>query len=163
MEIAMPPSSPSQPAAADEHTRPTQSEERTSVLVEAVGLAGYCVAGNGSGAQLALVDASGVEVAVMLPQEGIASLMLTLPTIMDQLVRRTNPDPQARFVFGAADWRLERGPDAESLILTLETPDRFRVSFAFGAELARGLGRALASGADRLAPPRPQNATAVLQ
>jgi hypothetical protein len=121
--------------------------------VEAVGLNGYRLADNGSAAELALADASGVEVGVTIPQEGVASLIVTLPTILDQLVRRSQPDAQARFVFGTTDCRLELGSDGGSLILTLETPDRFRMSFALGAELARGIGRALVAGADRVAPP----------
>ena len=133
------------------------------VLVEAVGLVGYRVAGNGAGAELAFVDASGLEVAVAIPQEGIGSLIMTLPTIMDQLVRRSRADPDARFVFGAADWRLELGADRESLVLTLETADRFRVSFALGPELARQLGQALGRGADRVAPATAAVAPPVLQ
>src|SRR5262245_4258918 len=96
-------------AAAHGHGRPPPPGEHARVLVEAVGLNSYRVAEDGRSAELALADASGVEVAVIVPQEGIALLILTLPTIMDQLVRRSHPDPEARFVFGTADWRLELG------------------------------------------------------
>jgi len=137
--------------------------EQTRVLVEAVGLNGYRVAGDGSGAQFAFVDASGVEVVVNVPREGIGSLILTLPTVMDQLVRLSRPDPDSRYVVGATDWRLELGPDGESLILTLETPDRFRISFGIGAALAGAIGQALGRGAERLARARTDGAAAVLQ
>src|SRR5262245_56372985 len=111
----MPPSSRAKAAAAPGHGRPAPPGQQRRVLVEAVGLNGYRVAGDGCNAELAFADASGVEVAVVLPREAIASLILTLPTILDQLVRRSHPDPEARFVFGAADWRLELGSDGVSL------------------------------------------------
>jgi hypothetical protein len=159
----MPPGSRAKAAAAGARSRAAPPEQHTRVLVEAVGLSGYRVADNGSAADLALVDASGVEVVVTIPQEGVASLILTLPTILDQLLRRRDPDSQARFVFGTADWRIELGSDRQSLILTLETPDRFRVSFALSAELSRGIGRALVAGADRVTPPPQPDAPTVLQ
>ena len=143
--------------------RPASRDGPTRMLVEAVGIACYRVAGDGSSAELAFVDASGAEVAVTIPQEGIGSLIVTLPTIMDQLVRRSRADLGARFVFGAADWRLELGSDGDSLILTLETADRFRVSFALGPEPARRIGQALTRGAERLTPGRPADALSVLQ
>jgi len=117
---------------------------------EAVSLTGCRVASNGSGAELAFADANGALVTLALPRKGVAALIMTLPEVMDELLRRASDNPTLKLAFPVADWRLEIGSDGESVLLTLETPHRFRVTFALGTEFARRIAHELRHGTERL-------------
>jgi hypothetical protein len=89
-----------------------------------------------------MLDEAGRQVSVEFPAGLAASLILTLPHLMQRCLQQLRGDA-TRLVFPMQCWALEGAGETEDFILTLQTPDGFSVAFAVSMEDARGLAEAL--------------------
>jgi hypothetical protein len=102
-----------------------------------------CEVGEGGGEiRLGMLDESGEQVTLEFPASLAASLILTLPHLMEQCLQQLRGDA-TRLVFPMQCWALEGAGETNSFILTLQTPDGFSVAFAVSMDDARGLAEAL--------------------
>ena len=106
----------------------------TDPIEEAVQIRGSAlrdcgVEADGLRIRLGLLDAAGIPTDVTLPAECLAQLVMTLPALAAEALRRRYRDTSLRLVYPLGDWRLEATPDGAGLILTLSTKDGFAVSF----------------------------------
>jgi hypothetical protein len=81
---------------------------------------------------------------VTLPVECLNSLLMTLPHLLEQALKTRYRDDSLKLVYPTGGWALEAAAGSNRLILTLNTPDGFRVSFALSPEDADGLASSLA-------------------
>jgi hypothetical protein len=100
------------------------------------------VGDGGSQIRLHMLDNVGRQVTLELPAGLAASLILTLPHLMDRCLRQLRGEA-TRLVFPMHCWALEGAGETEDFILTLQTPDGFSVAFAVSMDNARGLAEAL--------------------
>jgi hypothetical protein len=102
-----------------------------------------CEVGKG-GAQIRLhmLDEVGREVTLEFPAGLAASLILTLPHLMERCLQQLRGDA-TRLVFPMQYWALEGAGETGDFILTLQTPDGFSVAFAVSMNDAKGLAEAL--------------------
>lgn len=96
----------------------------------------------GTEIRLCMRDEAGREVTLEFPAALAASLILTLPRLMERCVQQLRGDA-TRLVFPMQCWALEGADETENFILTLRTPDGFSVAFAVSKDDARGLAEAL--------------------
>lgn len=87
------------------------------------------VAADGSLVRLGLLDAEGVPTHLTLPADCLAQLLMTLPRLASEALRRRHRDASLRLVYPLGTWRVEATPDGVQRILTLSTDDGFAVSF----------------------------------
>ena len=106
------------------------------------------VATDGSNIGLEFLDHSGAAVTLELPLDQAEAIIMTLPYLLTQGVRRTTGNHRARYVFGLHEWALEGAKDQACLIATLKTTDGFEVCFGIPFEECRSLGWNLQHGAD---------------
>ena len=100
------------------------------------------VGSDGTAIRLGMVDEGGTRVTIELPSGLAASLILTLPRLMQRSLQLLRGEA-SRLVFPLGNWSLEGAAQNDRFILTLQTPDGFGVAFALSQEDARGLGEAL--------------------
>ena len=102
-----------------------------------------CEVGDG-GAEIRLhmLDDAGRPITLEFPAGLAASLILTLPHLMERCLQQLRGDA-TRLVFPMQCWALEGAGETENFILTLQTPDGFSVAFAVSMDDARGLAEAL--------------------
>ena len=100
------------------------------VDLAAKALTTFSVAADGGSASLGFTDEAGDASTLVLPSACLEALVMTLPDIAQQALRRKSGDPRKRLVFPLAEWMLERIEGSDALILTIATPEQFRVSFA---------------------------------
>jgi hypothetical protein len=110
-------------------------------MVRVAGLTTCEIADGGAQIRLHMLDETGRPVTLALPTQLASSLILTLPGLMDRCLRELRGDA-TRLVFPMHCWTLEAAAAAEAFILTVETPDGFRVAFAVSMDDARGLAEA---------------------
>lgn len=100
------------------------------------------VVNEGKGIRLEFLEQSGAPVSVEFPLEQAHSIIMTLPRLLSQAVKRLTLDPAARFVFSLNEWMLESA-DNEALIATLTTEGGFAVSFSIPLDTCKALSFAL--------------------
>lgn len=93
--------------------------------------------------RLNLEDADGRPASVVLPIECLRSLLMTLPGAIEQALKARYHDDTLKLVYPMGGWALQAAAGSNSMILTLTTPDGFRVSFALSPEDADGLAMSL--------------------
>lgn len=108
-------------------------------------LSTFETASDGSAVRLLIEDAAGREMGLVLAIDCLTSLLMTLPKIASIAVTRANNDPDARIAYPMSEFKLELSPE-NMRILTLGTPDGFRVSFSLTEELSEELGYAHLDG-----------------
>jgi hypothetical protein len=81
---------------------------------------------------------------VTLPVECLNSLLMTLPHLLEQALKTKYRDDSLKLVYPTGGWTLEAAVGSNQLILTLNTPDGFKVSFALSPEDVDGLASSLA-------------------
>ena len=101
---------------------------------------------DGTRIRLGLFDAAGVPTDVTRPSECLTQLVMTLPQLAAEALRRRFRDDTLRLVYPLGDWRLESTPDGSGLILTLGTADGFSVSFVLPPERLGEMAEAAATG-----------------
>jgi hypothetical protein len=77
-----------------------------------------------------VIDENSQPGSLVLPSESLRSLIMSMPEMMQQALRRRYRDPSLRLVFPLGNWSLETSTEPGKLILTLSTSDGFAVSFA---------------------------------
>src|SRR5262249_24116674 len=116
--------------------------------IHATDLTTFAVTPDGDSVSIGVADAHGEPSALVLPTSCLQALVITLPEMAQQALRRKYDDPAVRLVFPVKDWMIETAAQDGRLILTLATSDGFRASFAlFAKDLARILNTALAGEA----------------
>lgn len=105
----------------------------------------FSVASDGASVSIGVADERGEDSALVLPTSCLQALVMTLPEMAQQALRRQYSDNQVRLVFPVENWQIETAEAADRLILTFATADGFRASFAlFLEELVDIAGTALA-------------------
>lgn len=87
---------------------------------------------DGSSINLFVTDLVRREIRLAFPIEVISSLMMTLPRMLNTVVRRK--DPSLRVVYPLGKHHFEKAADGSTRILTLATRDGFEVSFTVSEE-----------------------------
>jgi hypothetical protein len=93
--------------------------------------------------EIGFTDDAGEPAALQLPQECLGTLLMTLPRMIEMALRRRSGNADLKQVYPLGDWQLHAGDEPESMILSLSTPDGFRVSFCAPIRQATELGEAL--------------------
>jgi hypothetical protein len=114
-----------------------------SAKIEALRLTSFELAEDGATVRLELRDGQERIVSLTLRADCLSPLLMTLPGLIEQSLRRSYRDPSLRMVYPAGDWKLQLAEDGVSLILSLATPDRFEVSFALSPRTRREIAQAL--------------------
>ena len=97
----------------------------------------------GSSFRLGLEDIDGQPASVVLPVDCLRSLLMTLPSVIERALKARYRDDTLKVVYPMSAWSLEAAAGSDRMILTMRTPDGFRVSFALSPEDADGLATSL--------------------
>jgi len=100
------------------------------------------IAPDGQAISLGFVDASGRPAAIKLPVEQVGALVLTLPMLIEQALRRKFGDDSLRYTYPLGSWTFEQSPDPQTNIVTLRTADGFGVCFSLQRQQQDALGEA---------------------
>jgi hypothetical protein len=122
------------------------------MAMEIVGkaLTTYQVDPAGDSFRLNVEDVDGRPASVVLPVDCLRSLLMTLPGLIEQALKARYSDDTLKIVYPVCDWSLQAANGDDRLILTLATPDDFRVSFALTGNDAESLASSLGDGAQRI-------------
>jgi hypothetical protein len=119
----------------------------------------FAVAADGDSVSIGVADETGAPCALVLPTECLQALIMTLPEMASQSLRRKHRDPNVRLVFPVENWTVETSTRADRLILTFATGDGFRASFALFADELVEMARTATCGEeitpDAATPPKP--------
>lgn len=88
-------------------------------------------------------DTDGRPASVVLPTDCLRSLLMTLPNVIEQALKARYRDDTLKVVYPMGGFSLQAAAGSDSRILTMTTPDGFRVSFALSPEDAGGLATSL--------------------
>ena len=122
--------------------------------IEADRLTTFEVAPDGSRVRIRATDAAGGAASISLPAECLSQMMMTLPRIALEAVRRRHRNQALKVVYPAAKWDIEQsGECPDTFILTLTTPDGFEVSFALSGAKLDGLAKAADRATEQSAAP----------
>ena len=116
--------------------------------IDSVELTTCSVAADGETMELGLVDRAGTAVCLRLPFEQAEAIVMTLPTLLADALKRRTGKKEARYVFGLGEWSIEDCTEHGWFIVTLKTTDGFAVSFAIPFEACQALGWTLKRDAD---------------
>ena len=83
----------------------------------------------GQGVTLGLLDQNGAEVTVQLSFDHAQAMVMTLPGLLTRALQSLTGEDSSRYVFELNSWLIEQANDRTGLILTLGTPDGFKISF----------------------------------
>ena len=86
---------------------------------------------------------------MVLPVDCLRSLLMTLPGLIEQALKARYSDHTLTLVHPVGDWSLQAAAGDDRLILTLATPDDFKVSFALTEDDAESLASSLGNTAQR--------------
>jgi hypothetical protein len=120
--------------------RQPSGKREDTVTIRSSHLTTCRVAEDGAGVGLEFVDQSGQTVVVELPLDQAEVVVMTLPHMLSNAVRRKTGNNEARYVFDLGEWVIESAKERRCLIATLKTPNGFEVSFAIAPEAGRSFG-----------------------
>jgi hypothetical protein len=106
-------------------------------------LAGLELADDGSQVRIRVTDSMGMPAYLILPADCIQQLMMALPAAANQVLQLRYKDDSLRIVYPAHRLAIELCSDRRAHIVTLETPDGFRVSFGLSEAQCRQIGNAV--------------------
>ncbi len=122
--------------------------------IEAEALTTFEVTDDGSRIRFNGTAFDGAPVSFSLPTECMRQMVMTLPKVAIEALRRQHGDSSLRIVYPAGDWLIEQCPERHTFIVTLSTPDGFEASFGFGQSKMRALERSIRdANATVTAPP----------
>ncbi len=98
--------------------------------IEIQALTTYEVAPDGSGIRMNVVDMEGNPASVIIPIDCLRALALTMPKMVSDAVSGGRGNPAIRVVHKVDSWFLERASDDSTILLTIETGDFLKISFA---------------------------------
>jgi hypothetical protein len=113
------------------------------VKIVSNGLTTCGVLKNGQGITLGLLDESGDEITLQLSFDHAQAIVMTLPGLLTLALRSLTGEDSARYVFALNAWVIEQSNDRNGLVLTLGTPDGFKISFNIPVDACRSLGGTL--------------------
>lgn len=93
--------------------------------------------------RIVMEDADGRPASVVLPTDCLRSLLMTLPNVIEQALKARYRDDTLKIVYPMGGFSLQAAAGSDSRILTMTTPDGFKVSFALSPEDAGGLAMSL--------------------
>lgn len=102
---------------------------RTGVHIRGEALLDCGVTADGATVRFGLLDEDGTPTHLTIPADCLTQLLMTLPRLASESLRRRHRDGSLRIVYPLGAWRLEATPDGARQILTLGTEDGFAVSF----------------------------------
>jgi hypothetical protein len=106
---------------------------------------------DGKAVTLDFIDDTDASISLQLPFNQAEAVAMTLPRLLTRAVKALTGWASARYVFSLGKWAIEQAADEGVLIVTLETPDGFEVSFGLPPDACRSLASALACESDQLA------------
>jgi hypothetical protein len=106
------------------------------------------VSASGDAVDFGLVDANGAPVKLTLPFEQAATLVMTLPALLKTALQTRFGDSSLRYVVPLGAWSIEGAKEGRHLIVTLQTPDGFEVSFGVMPDDSRMLAGMLTENAE---------------
>jgi hypothetical protein len=125
------------PGERSQTSAPRPSTARkTTVTVRSSRLTTCRVAEDGADVGLEFIEQSGRIVVVKLPLDQAEVVVMTLPHLLSNAVRRRTGND----VFDLGEWAIESAKEHSCLIATLKTPNGFEVSFAIPPEAGRSFG-----------------------
>ena len=99
--------------------------------IEAAILKTFDLSDDGCQVRLNAQGADGEPIAVVLSSECLRQLIMTMPRIARDALRRRYADDRLRIVYPVGDWSVETsGERDETFVLTLSASDGYEVSFA---------------------------------
>ncbi len=84
----------------------------------------------GDSIRLNFQAAGGVPASLELPLDCVRSLLMTLPGLIERALKMRYGDDSLKLVYPMDDWSVETDACSGYKILTLATPDGFKVAFA---------------------------------
>jgi hypothetical protein len=123
-------------------------------VINGATLIDFVVSPDGSMVSINVTDENSKPGSLILPSECLQSLIMSMPEMMQQVLRRRYQDPSLRLVYPLGSWRLETSTEPGKLILTLSTSDRFSVSFTVTAGELRQFANTAKRTRDVKVPPR---------
>src|SRR5215510_3005996 len=111
---------------------PALNPEAIPNEIEVLGLDTYEVAPDGAGVRMNVIDVAGNLARILFPADCLRALAVTMPKIISDVMSGGCGDPSIRIAHGVESWYLERGSDNRTILLTIETLDQLRISFALG-------------------------------
>jgi hypothetical protein len=100
--------------------------------IDAESLTTFEVTSDGARVRFNGRDADGAPVSMSLPANCMQEMMMTLPRIAQEALRRLHGDQSLSVVYPAGEWALRKGKGSgQPVIVTLATTDGFEVSFGF--------------------------------
>jgi len=97
--------------------------------------------------RLGFESEDGTPGSLILPMDCVHALLMTLPGMIERALRARFADPTMKLVYPAGDWAIESDADSGARILTLATPDGFKVAFALSPESADHIAASLSETA----------------
>jgi hypothetical protein len=101
---------------------------------KAATLTTFAVSPDGLSVQLNFKDIEGASASLEIATACLNNLMMALPKMLRLAFANQYRDPSLRLVHPLANYRVEQMGDSTMLILTLQTPDGFEVSFSISRE-----------------------------
>ena len=80
---------------------------------------------------------------MILPVDCLRALLMTLPHVIEKALKARYKDDTLKVVYPMGGFSLEAAAGSDSSILTMTTPDGFKVSFALTPADAGGLATSL--------------------
>jgi len=102
-------------------------------VINGVSLTDFVISPNGTQVSINVIDENSKPASLVLPSASLQSLIMSMPAMMQQMLRRQYTDPSLRLVYPLGCWNLETSTVPGKLILTLSTSDGFSVAFAVTA------------------------------
>jgi hypothetical protein len=103
-------------------------------------LINFETATDGTAVRLVIEDIAGCTIGIILTIETLSALLMTLPTMASNAVKRAHNDPAMRITYPVTEFQIELSP-GNFRILTIGTPDGFTVSFSLTEELRKNSAR----------------------
>src|SRR5215510_886657 len=106
------------------------------------------VQADGEVLELHFIDGNGSPASLRVPFESAQAIIMTLPGLLTEAVRKITGEQRSRYVFPLGAWQVDPAADGGCAIATFSTVDGFDVSFGVPLEACRSLGWALKKEAD---------------
>jgi hypothetical protein len=117
-----------------------QTHRRGALSIDAAGLSDVKLDANGAYFELLGRTRAGDPWSVNLPCEVLQNLILTLPTVAVNALRRKHHDESLRIVYPANSVDIELATDHRTFIVTLRTDDDFHVCFGLSEAQCESIG-----------------------
>jgi hypothetical protein len=123
------------------------TEEASTVKndVEVFRLINFETATDGTAVRLLVEDIAGRTIGIVLTIETLSALLMTLPRMASDAVKRAHNDSAMRITYPATNFQIELS-EGNVRILTIGTPDGFTVSISLTEEFSQDLGEAHLKG-----------------